>query len=228
MAGTGGRRRSPAALIIVLGFLAGTFLLPFGWGVRAFRAPSGSMQPSVYAGDYVVVTKWSYGYGRYSFAPFPSPFNEGRALAFGAPRRGDIAVFRPEHQPDRDFLGRVIGLPGDRVQMIDGLLHLNGEPVSHTPLGEIALDDGIGGQIAGTIYRETPPDGASYTILDRYPDSELDNTREIEVPAGHYFVMGDDRDQSDDSRRSIGFVPLENFIGRVAWVIPSSPAERLP
>lgn len=213
--------------IVIAGMAAGAFVLPFGPGARAYRMPSGSMQPTLYVGDYFVITKWTYGYGRYSFAPFP--FVE-RGRTFGrTPQRGELAVFRPVPDPDRDFVKRVIGLPGDRVQMIEGVLHINGEPVARESLGEVAFRDETGGTIRGQAFRETPPGGASYTVLDR-GDTELDDTREYVVPEGHYFLMGDDRDNSADSRvpSVVGYVPLENFVGPVVWVLPSSPAERLP
>lgn len=222
------RRRTgvPTLFIVIAGMIAGLFVLPFGWGVRTFRMPSGSMQPALYAGDYFVVTKWSYGYGRYSFAPFPG-VSEGRLLA-STPARGDLVVFRPAPAPDRDFVKRVIGLPGDRVQMIAGVLHLNGVAVPREDLGAVSFGDENGGTIAAHVYRETLPDGAAYVVLDRGA-GELDNTREFIVPEGQLFVMGDDRDNSADSRAPsvVGYVPMDNLVGRVAWVLESSPAARL-
>jgi signal peptidase I len=216
---------APVLLISLVAVLAVTFVLPFGWGVRTYRMPSGSMQPTMYAGDHFVVTKWNYGYGRYSFAPFPGP--DTRLLA-RAPQRGDLVVFRPAPEPDRDFVKRVIGLAGDRVQMIDGVLHLNDEPVAREPLGEVSFTDDTGGRISGQGYRETLPGGAGYVVLDR-GDTELDNTRVFVVPEGHVFLIGDDRDNSADSRvpSVVGYVPMDNLVGRVAWIMPTSPSERL-
>ena len=203
-------------------------IVPFGPGLRTYRQPSGSMQPTLYSGDYIVVTKWTYGYGRYSFAPLPSFLQEGRLLG-RAPRRGELVVFRPTPDPDRDFVKRVIGLPGDRIQMIDGVLHINGEAVPREPSGDVSFNDGTGQVVTARAYRETLPGGASHLILDRAPDSELDNTRVYQVPEGRYFLMGDDRDNSADSRvpSVVGFVPLENFVGPVAWIIPASGADRV-
>lgn len=200
-------------------------IAPFGVGIRAFRAPSGSMQPAVYPGDYFIVSKWTYGYGRYSFAPFPG-FSQ-RVMAH-MPERGDIVVFRPSAEPERDFVKRVIGLPGDRIQMIDGALHLNGEAVPREDLGAMSFGDEYGAAVDVRAYRETLPGGASYVVIDR-DVSELDNTPEYVVPEGMLFMMGDDRDNSADSRvpSVMGDVPLENLVGRVAHVFATSSVERL-
>ncbi len=191
--------------------------------VQPFRAPAGSMQPAIHVGDYFVVTKWSYGYSRYSFAPFEGLLPEGR-LYGRAPARGDIVVFRPVPEPDRDFVKRLIGLPGDRIQMIDGVLHINGEPVQRESLGvtEFENEDGLVERVPA--YRETLPNGVSYTTFDRTPRSELDNTRVFVVPAGRYFMMGDDRDNSADSRvpSMVGYVPYDNLIGRVDFITRST------
>jgi signal peptidase I len=212
---------------LLLGIVLLFTIVPFGPGMRTYRQPSGSMQPTLYPGDYLVVTKWTYGYGRYSLAPFPFPMDEGRFLG-RAPRRGELAVFRPISEPDRDFIKRVIGLPGDRIQMIDGVLHLNGEAVAREPLGEVSIEDGSGQVITAQAYRETLPEGASHVVIDRGP-TELDNTPIQQVPEGEYFMMGDDRDNSADSRvpSVVGYVPVENFIGPVTWIIPASGADRI-
>lgn len=215
----------PTLVIVIVGMVLGLAILPFGYGVRTFRMPSGSMQPALYPGDHFIVTKWDYGYGRFSFAPFPGP---SERLLGNTPRRGDLVVFRPEPEPDRDFVKRVIGLPGDRVQMIAGVLHLNGSPVPSEDLGMMSFGDEYGGSITAHGYRETLPDGASYIIVDR-GETELDNTREFAVPEGHVFMIGDDRDNSADSRvpSVVGFVPMDNLVGRVVWIIKTSPVERL-
>ncbi len=189
---------------------------------QPFRIPSGSMQPTLEVGDYIVVTKWSYGYGRFSFAPLEGLLPEGRLFG-SAPERGDVVVFRPEPEPTRDFIKRVVGLPGDRIQVIDGALHINGTPVQRESLGTVEFlnEHGFPEQIPA--YRETLPNGVSYTVFDRNPRSELDNTREFLVPEDSYFMMGDDRDNSADSRVAsvVGFVPYDNLVGPAQFVVAS-------
>lgn len=187
---------------------------------QPFRIPSGSMQPTLEVGDYIVVTKWSYGYSRFSLAPLDRLLPSGRL--FGrAPERGDIVVFRPEGET-RDFVKRLIGMPGDRIQVTDGVLYINGEPVQREALGlrDFEQPDGTIEQIP--TVRETLPNGVSYNTFDRYPEWDLDNTREFLVPANHYFMMGDDRDNSQDSRTVfVGMVPADNLIGPAQFVFAS-------
>lgn len=188
---------------------------------QPFRIPSGSMQPTLEVGDYIVVTKWSYGYGRFSFAPLEGLLPHGRL--FGSqPHRGDVVVFRPTPEPDRDFIKRLIGLPGDRIQVRDGVLFINNQAIAREAQGlvEFENEDGVIERIPA--YRETLPGGVSYVVFDRGV-SELDNTREFVVPEGHYFMMGDDRDNSADSRvpSVVGFVPYDNLVGPAQFVVVS-------
>lgn len=188
---------------------------------QPFRIPSGSMQPTLEVGDYIVVTKWSYGYGRYSFAPLEGLLPQGRL--FGSqPERGDVVVFRPTPEPDRDFIKRLIGLPGDRIQVVDGVLHINGEAVQRESLGVVDFENEDGNIERLQAYRETLPNGVSYTMFDRGM-TELDNTRVYVVPEGHFFMMGDDRDNSADSRvpSVVGYVPFDNLVGPAQFVVAS-------
>jgi signal peptidase I len=203
-------------LRIILQALALALLLRFTVA-QPFRIPSGSMQPTLAIGDYVVVTKWSYGYGRYSFAPLEGLLPRGRVFA-SQPERGDVIVFRPPLEPYKDYIKRLIGLPGDRIQMRDGVLHINGEPVAREQVGvttECGVDEAI-------LYRETLPNGVNYLTCDINPTKiDLDETREFQIPNGHYFMMGDNRDNSDDSRRSVGFVPYDNLVGPAQFTVVS-------
>ncbi|MBI3439055.1 MAG: signal peptidase I [Proteobacteria bacterium] len=190
------------------------------FAIQPFRIPSGAMQPTLQVGDHILVSKWSYGYGRFSIAPLEGLWPGGRMLSRHLPQRGDVIVFRPPAEPDRDFVKRVIGVPGDRIQMISGVLHINGRAMERVSLGLTNFRDEDGNSESIQEYRETFPNGASYLTFDRGV-TELDDTREYVVPAGHYFVMGDDRDNSADSRipSVVGFVPLENVVGRVDRII---------
>jgi signal peptidase I len=189
---------------------------------QPFRIPSGSMQPTLEVGDYIVVTKWSYGYGRFSFAPLEGLLPRGRL--FGSqPQRGDVVVFRPLPEPDRDFIKRLIGLPGDRIQVINGAVHINGEPIERESLGTVSFENEAGFVEQIPAWRETLPNGVSYTTFDKNPRGELDNTRVFVVPDGHYFMMGDDRDNSADSRvpSVVGFVPYDNLVGPAQFTVVS-------
>lgn len=194
------------ALLIAL--VVRTFLF------QPFNIPSGSMKDTLLIGDYLFVSKYSYGYSRHSF-PFGLVPLSGRV--FGSePERGDIAVFKLPTDTSIDYIKRVIGLPGDTVQVINGVVHINGTAVQRE-----RIDDYIEQSPSGVVrrvprYRETLPNGASYETLDLTDRGQLDNTREYKVPEGHYFMMGDNRDNSIDSRvlSRVGYVPYENFIGR--------------
>lgn len=202
--------------------------------VQPFRIPSGSMQPNLLVGDYIVVTKWSYGYSRFSIAPLEGLAPGGRLFA-SQPERGDTAVFRPATQPTMDFVKRVIGLPGDRIQMRGGVLHINGEPVVRTFVGEREFRDGANRVSTVRVFEETLPGGRTYTVFERGSQAEgdcfdqfgasycaYDDTPEYVVPAGHYFMMGDDRDNSEDSRSGqVGYVPFDNLVGRAEFVFVS-------
>jgi signal peptidase I len=179
---------------------------------QPFSIPSGSMRPTLLEGDYLFVTKWAYGYSRHSL-PFSPPIFDGRIWS-SEPVRGDVVVFKFPPDPSLDYIKRVIGLPGDTIQMREGVLHINGTPVERELVEELEDEDVTEMQRPVEVWRETLPNGVSYDTLDLTPNSIGDNTREFQVPEGHYFMMGDNRDNSTDSRFSVGYVPHENLVGR--------------
>ena len=222
-------------------------VLLLAWVIRSFlfapfSIPSGSMLPTLFVGDYVMTTKWPYGYSRYSF-PWGFPSFDGRMFAT-LPKRGDVVVFRVPGT-DEDFIKRVIGLPGDTIEVRDGMLVLNSEAVPRDQAGTYAIPISanspcrvVGGatpmvvaQNGGQscvypVYRETLPGGRSYQVIDQV-DGPGDHFGPVMVPQGHVFLMGDNRDDSLDSRFStdvggIGFVPVENLIGRASIIFWST------
>jgi signal peptidase I len=205
----------PLAIVVLLSpFLIRTFLF------QPFNIPAGSMKPTMFVGDYIFVSKLSYGYNRYSF-PLSPPLAlvSGRVFA-SEPERGDVVVFRLPKDPSIDYVKRVIGMPGDRIQMINGVLHINGTPVKREQIEDFVETDDNGREVHIKQWRETLPNGVSHPTLDIVENGFYDNTKEYRVPAGHYFMMGDNRDNSTDSRveTAVGYVPAENLIGRVQIV----------
>jgi signal peptidase I len=179
---------------------------------QPFNIPSGSMEGTLQVGDYLFVSKAAYGYSRYSFPFGIIPF-QGRFLA-SAPKRGDVVVFKFPGDNATDYIKRLIGLPGDRIQMKDGVLYINDKAVPKERAGDAMINDYGGQPRPVPKYRETLPNGVSYYVLDMQPDGDLDNTQVYLVPEGKYFMMGDNRDNSADSRANVGFVPFENFVGK--------------
>lgn len=194
---------------------------------QPFNIPSGSMMDTLLIGDYLFVSKYSYGYSRYS-VPFGAiPFS-GRIWS-EPPERGDVAVFKTPQDNATDYIKRVVGLPGDKIQMKSGILHINGTAVERKRIDDFISQEPNGSITRVPRYIETLPNGVSYHTLDQTTNGHLDNTRVYEVPSGHYFMMGDNRDNSQDSRvlRTVGYVPFENFVGR-AEIIFFSVEEGTP
>ena len=178
-----------------------------------FNIPSGSMLPTLLVGDYLFVAKYSYGYSRYSL-PFGWPPFPGRI--FGSlPRRGDVAVFKYPRDNSTDYIKRIVGLPGDRVQVRQGQLYINGQLCPRQPEGDYVVDDS-GIHMVLRLYQETLPNGVKHDLLKATDEGEMNNTPEFLVPPDHVFAMGDNRDKSADSRfmNGVGFVPVENLVGR--------------
>jgi signal peptidase I len=181
---------------------------------QPFNIPSGSMKATLLVGDYLFVSKYSYGYSHYSL-PLSPPLFSGRILAFNKPDRGDIVVFRLPKDDSTDYIKRVIGLPGDRIQMIDGVLHINGTPVKRERVRDFVDIDETGRATRVRQWRETLPNGVSYQTLELPYNLQSDNTDVYHVPPDNYFMMGDNRHNSTDSRfPQVGYVPFQNIVGR--------------
>lgn len=180
-----------------------------------FSIPSGSMIPTLKVGDYLFVSKYSYGYSRYSFPFGIVPFS-GR-IAVHTPERGDVIVFRKPGAEHIDYIKRLVGLPGDTIAVTNGILHINGKAVTRRLEQNASIDTGLFVREA-KVYLETLPNGESHLIQELSDQNSMDNTPTVTVPEGHYFFMGDNRDNSRDSRAEVGFVPAENLIGRAEFL----------
>lgn len=199
------------ALVLALTFRSLAF--------EPFHIPSGSMKSNLLIGDYLFVSKFSYGYSRYSF-PFGFHIYDGRKLEFHKPERGDVVVFRLPSNPRVDFIKRVMGLPGDSIQVRDGIVYINGSPLPRKKIDEWGDEDPETGQTVSIgRFEEVLPEGKKITILKQHRYGAADNTPIFVVPQGKYFMMGDNRDNSRDSRfEEVGFVPEENIVGKAAVI----------
>ena len=194
---------------------------------QPFTIPSGSMENTLLVGDYVFVSKYSYGYSKYSFA-IPTVFwNEIVPADFagriwpGEPGRGDVIVFRKPSEPNVDYIKRLVGLPGDQIQVQNEILYINGNPVPRRQLEDVDGFNNNGEPAKIAQFEETFPNGVKPHVLDRIFERNLANTPVFKVPDGHYFMMGDNRDNSSDSRApggGVGMVPFENLVGKAQIV----------
>ena len=190
---------------------------------QPFTIPSASMEPTLFQGDYIIVSKFAYGLSRHSL-PFSPDLFKGRILG-QQPQRGDVIVFKLPRDGHTDYIKRLIGLPGDRIQIRGGVVYINGKGVPRdemTPTTE-KTQSGFGRPVQR--FRETLPNGRSYVTYSYGSDGEVDNTGVYAVPDGHYFMMGDNRDNSQDSRfpeeTGVGYVPFENLEGRADLILLS-------
>lgn len=202
-------------ITIVLAIFIALIIRSF-W-LEPFRIPSGSMYPTLQVGDYLFVSKYTYGYSRYSF-PAGLPLFKGR-IFYSEPQRGDIVVFKFPKNPHTDFIKRIIGLPGDTIQVKEGRLYINGEQIERKEKERYIIDEYVGVPEFYHQYEETLPEGKVHRIIEMSDEERIvDDTEEFIVPEDSFFVMGDNRDRSDDSRISVGFVPKENLVGKARFI----------
>ncbi len=202
---------------LVVAFLLRIFIF------QPFTIPSASMEPNLIEGDYIITSKYTVGYGRYAADPLPFPVSEGR-LFEREPKRGDVIVFKPKNIR-KHYIKRLVGLPGDRIQMIAGILYINNEPSNlseTTDKGPVDADN-----YGAKVQIETIGGQSRHLIYDSIGNSLTDDTDEFIVPDGHYFMIGDNRDRSGDSRMTlrqggIDFVPSENIIGKAEFILLSA------
>jgi signal peptidase I len=207
---------------LIIAFVVRVFLY------QPFNIPSGSMQSTLLIGDYLFVSKLSYGYSRYSF-PFGVNLFSGRVLG-AEPKRGDVVVFKLPRDNSTDYIKRVIGLPGDEISVRRGILFINGREVPRRRVSDFVQIEQDGREARTPRYEETLPNGVKYNVLDAKQNGEFDDVGPYKVPAGHYFMMGDNRDNSTDSREQsprygVGYVPYENLVGRADIIFFSAAVD---
>ena len=195
---------------LVLALILRTFLF------QPFNIPSGSMKPTLLVGDYIFVSKWSYGFSHHSL-PFSPKLFSGRIWG-SDPERGDVVVFKYPNDTSKDYIKRLIGLPGDKVQLKDSVVLINGKPVARKQEGSFT-DTGASAGVP--IFAETQENGRTYDTIDVQPGQYGDTTPVFEVPEGNYFFLGDNRDNSADSRFDVGMVPAENLVGKAQVIFLS-------
>jgi len=208
-----------SAVVIAIGIRTVAF--------EPFNIPSGSMIPTLLIGDYLFVSKYSYGYSRFSLPGWLTDLDVfGERIFFRPPERGDVVVFKLPKDNKTDYIKRVVGLPGDQIQMKGGMLHINGEPVKRERIEDYIDRDSGAAAVRIPQYIETLPNGRKHRIIEYTDRGEYDDTPVYVVPAGKYFVMGDNRDNSLDSRvpapNGVGFVPTENLVGRAEFLFFST------
>jgi signal peptidase I len=214
----GGQLLQLAAIVLIVFVAKGALAEPF-------YVPSGSMEPTLLIGDALLASKFPYGYGTASL-PIQINLPETGRVFGEAPKLGDVVVFRWPGDRSQAWVKRVVGLPGDRIQMRQGQLFINNHAASLKPDGIGEAEDDNGGVESANRYVETLPNGVAHAILKLRDNGRLDNTPEVTVPAGHLFVMGDNRDNSADSRvpvreGGVGLLPMDNLVGRADAVVGS-------
>lgn len=212
---------SELAKTAIIAFLLALLIRSFLY--EPFNIPSGSMLPTLQIGDYLFVSKRDYGYSRYSFPFGVMPITD-RIWSSRLPARGDIIVFKLPSDNKTDYIKRIVGLPGDKIQTINGRLYINGQIVPREPAGYKRIENGTGQPITVMHYIETLPDGVMHSIYEQSDAEGLDNAGPFHVPGGHYFAMGDNRDNSQDSRVQslVGYIPLRNIVGRADLIFFST------
>ena len=222
---------------LLIAILVRTFLY------QPFDIPSGSMKETLLVGDYIFVSKLSYGYSKYSFPRLvtlcipwtdncvtlrilPDLISSGRIFA-AEPKRGDVVVFKLPRDNSTDYIKRVVGLPGDEIRVSGGVLFINGKEVPRRRIADFVTQEDAGPPRPIPAYEETLPNGVKYTVLDAESNGPFDNVGPYKVPPDHYFMMGDNRDNSTDSRASwgVGYVPFENLIGRAEIIFFSAAVD---